>query len=87
MFDARSGHNAFLDGLLIVHSWLSLLLVWVVMWLSREVGNVIHPRWITEALYGFLLAVHFIGVTAIVIFQFMDVDHGRKHSQRKKGRV
>lgn len=78
-----NGHNVILDWALLVYSWLCLLLVWTVMWLSREVGDVIHPHWITETLYGFLLSIHFIGIVSVTIFQFMDVDRGRK---QKEGR-
>jgi hypothetical protein len=83
LFDSTNGHNVMLDGFLVLHSWGCLLLVWLMLWLSREVGDVIHPHWITEALYGFLLSVHFVGVVNILIFQFMDVDEGRRGKRAK----
>ncbi|MHA1679804.1 MAG: hypothetical protein ACTSUE_02275 [Promethearchaeota archaeon] len=79
-----NGHNVVLDTLLLIHSWLYLLLVWLILWLSREVGNVISPKWITEVLYCLLLSVHFVGIVSTIVFQFMDVDEGRRGKKRNE---
>jgi len=83
LMDSPNGHNIVLDIFLLIHSCVCLLLVWLILWLSREVGNVISPDWLAEALYCLLLSIHFVGIVAILVFQFMDVEKGRRRKSNR----